>query len=68
MCQPLRECLPKHVVIAVTVTDSSKEMRPKEHDLPKSRLLVGGGEEIHRVPRFCHPHPTGEETGLKFFL
>ena len=50
MCQPLRECLPKHVVIAVTVTDSSKEMRPKEHDLPKSRLLVGGGEEIYRVP------------------
>lgn len=71
MCQPLRECLPKHVVIAViavTVTDSSEEMRPKEHDLPKSRLQVGGGEEIYRVPWFCHPHPTGEETGLKFFL
>lgn len=52
MCQPLRECLPKHVVIAViavTVTDSSEEMRPKEHDLPKSRLQVGGGEEIYRV-------------------
>lgn len=71
MCQPLRECLTKHaviVVIAVTVTDSNEEMRLKEHVLPKSRLLVGGGEEIQRVPRFCHLHPTGEETGLKFSL
>lgn len=70
-CQPLRECLTKHVVIvviAVTVTDSNEEIRLKEHVLPKSRLLVGGGEEIQRVPRFCHLHPTGEETGLKFSL
>lgn len=49
MCQPLRKCLTKLFVIvvtAVTVIDTSEETGPKENGLPKSRLLVRGGEEM----------------------
>ena len=49
MCQPLRKCLTKLFVIvvtAVTVIDTNEELRPKENGLPKSGLLVRGGEEM----------------------